>query len=517
MTARRFVLATAFLALAPGAAWANWIASGRFVYEDREWNETGFTGTTSPLPVRFADVEIVDTAKSGAKAILAKGKTASDGTFSIAVVDSATRKVQVRVYTRTTQTSDLWVKVTNQSGSIYAGYGPEIVGHAPSVNVDFGTLTAAAFAGGEAFNIFDLAVHGADFVKAMTGSRPGSRQLVTLKWAANGNVSVSTTSGYTITLRDNAGYDDTVILHEWAHYAMNIHSKSSNPGGTHALADCGEDLRLAFDEGRATLLGNSVIRRFALGPASIYVRTSGASGPGGATNWFDLEEELQYACDGATSEVTVARSLWDIGDGAATPDFTPGIEEDHDRLALDDREVWEVFAGPVKSASTVTHESFWNGWFDASVSNGRLLDMQDVFGFLSIDYAPDAFEPNDGSSTATTLVVGSPMPGLTYFADPDGDGKGQADTDVFRFDATAGTQYTIETFGLLSDANTSLEILDTNGSTVLASNNDRSASDPSSLITWTASRSDTFYVRSKHATDVGIFGTYSIVVTSPGP
>lgn len=514
MTSRRVA---AFLSsiLLSGSAWANWTATGRFVYEDRTWNETGFTGTIAVLPVRFADVEVYDTAKSGAKAILAKGKTASDGTFSIAVTDASTRKVRVRALTSTTQTSDLFVKVTNASGSVYAGLGPEIVGHAPNVNVDFGTMTARAFAGGEAFNVFDLAVHGADYVKAMTGSRPGSKQLLTIRWAANAGVTVSSTSGYTVTLRDSGGYDDTVILHEWAHYAMNIHSKSSNPGGIHALSDCNEDLRLAFDEGRATYLGNAVVRRFGLGPASVYVRTSGASGPGGATNWFDLEDEIQYACDGATSEVTVARSLWDVGDGPSTPDFTPGIEETHDVLALPDVEVWQVFAGPVKSAATVTHETFWNGWFDASVANGFLFEMRDLFGLLSIDYRPDGHEPNDATADARPVVANDSPLRLTYFADPDGDGKGQADTDLFRLEAISGVVYTIETLDLLSDANTSLEILDTNGSTVLASNNDRSASDPSSSIVWTAPRTGTFYVRSRHATDVGIHGTYSLRVTTP--
>ena len=516
MNARRVAWSAAILAsLVPGTAFANWTATGRFVYEDRTWNETGFTGATTTLPIRFADVEVYDSAKTGSKAILAKGRTAADGAFSIAVSDSSTRKVRVRVLAQTVQTTDLFLKVTNQSGSVYAGYGPEVTGHPPSVNVDFGTMTAAAFSGGEAFNIFDLAVRGADYVKDMAGSRPNSKRLVTLRWASTGGVSVASTSGNTVTLRDTAGYDDTVILHEWAHYAMNNYSKSTNPGGTHALADCNEDLRLAFDEGRATFLGNAVIRRFGLGPANVYVRTGGASGAGGATNWFDLEEEIQYACDGATSEVNVARSLWDIGDSSTTPDSTPGVEEDHDLLALPDQEVWQVFSGPIKNATTVTHESFWNGWFDGSVANGNLLEMQNVFGFLSIDYVTDPFEPNDTIADATAVAAGGAPVRLTYFSDPDGDGKGQADTDLFRLDAASGATYVVETYGLLSDANTLLEILDTDGITVLASNDDRSSSDPSSYLSWTSPRADRFYVRSRHATDVGIHGTYFLSLTNP--
>jgi hypothetical protein len=513
----RRAVAFAVAALCSSAALANWTASGRFLYEDREWNETGFSGTVVTKPIRFADVEVIDPTKTGSKQLLAKGKTDANGDFSIAVTDSTTRsRVGLRIYTRSTNTPDLFVKVTNQGGSVYAGAASDVLNHGPNTNVSWGTLTALAFAGGEAFNLFDMGVYGADYVKAMTGARPVSSKLVTFKWQSNGNVSVSQTSGNTVTIRDTGGYDDTVALHEWGHYAMTNYSKSSNPAGAHALADCHQDLRLAFDEGRATYLGNSVVRMFGLGPANVYVRTSGASGAGGALNFFDLESETQYDCDGAGSEVTVARSLWDITDSASTLDYTPGTDETYDTLALPDVETWQTFASSVfKGATYVTHETFWNSWFDSTVANGNLQAMKDVFGYVGIEYYPDAFESNDTTGTATPLFANGGNVHLTYFADPDGDGKGAADTDLFAFDAVSGTVYTAQTLNTYSDANTNLEILDTNGSTVLASNNDRSASDHTSLITWTAPRSDRFYIRSKHATDYGIHGSYDLSLTTP--
>ena len=149
------------------------------------------------------------------------------------------------------------------------------------------------------------------------------------------------------------------------------------------------------------------------------------------------------------------------------------------------------------------------------VAKGNLQARKDVFGFLGIEYFPDAFEPNDTTGQATLLYPNGGAVHLTYFADPEGDGKGAADTDLFAFDAAGGAVYTAQTFNTYSDANTNLEILDTNGSTVLASNNDRSTSDHSSLITWTAPRSDRFYVRSKHATDYGIHGSYDLSLTTP--
>jgi hypothetical protein len=68
----------------------------------------------------------------------------------------------------------------------------------------------------------------------------------------------------------------------------------------------------------------------------------------------------------------------------------------------------------------------------------------------------------------------------------------------------------------LSANDTNLEILDTNGTTVLASNNDRVAGDKSSLVTWTAPRSDLFYIRSKRASGgYTIYGSYDLLLSTP--
>jgi hypothetical protein len=182
-------------------AYANWTASGQLLYQHREWDQTGFTGTIVNLPVRFADVEIVDPTKNGAKAHLAWGKTDANGNFSILVTDSSTRPaVRGVILTQTVQTSDLFVKVTTPAGSVYAGNTSDAVNHGPNTNVNWGTMVAQAFAGAEAYNILDRGVFGADFIKALTGSRPNSSKLVTFKWSAtagNSNSSTSTRSSST--------------------------------------------------------------------------------------------------------------------------------------------------------------------------------------------------------------------------------------------------------------------------------------------------------------------------------
>ncbi len=515
--ALRFALVAAVVVLATPAR-ANWTASGQVLYQHREWDLAGFTGTLVNLPVRYADVQVNDPNKSGSKAILAWGKTDANGNFSIAVVDSSTRsKVRVRTFTQSTKTTDLFVKVTNQSGSVYAANSSDYNNHGPNVNVNWGTMVAQAFGGAEAFNIFDLGVYGADFVKIQSGSRPNSSKLVTFKWASNGGVTVSVTSGSTVTLRDTAGYDDAVILHEWSHYAMNNYSKSSNPGGSHSLSDCNQDPRLAFDEGRASFLGCSVRRSNGWANANVYVRTDGGSGAGHAINWYNLEDAEQYACPGHASEVSNSRALWDIGDGLATLDFTAGVEDNPpDALTLPDVETWQVFTGPIKNVTYVTGESFWDGWFDPTVANGNYTAMKDIWSFLTIEFWHDAFEPNNTTGTAPVVYANSPAIHLTYFYDSNGDGKGEVDTDLFKFNAVNGQSYTIETLNLLSANDTNLELLDTNGTTVLTSNNDRAAGDKSSLITWTAPRSDLFYVRSKRASGgYTIYGSYDLKLSTP--
>jgi hypothetical protein len=501
--------------LAP--ALANWTGTGCFAHEDRPQASTGFLGTIVQRPVRSADVEIVDANKSGSKAILKKGKTDENGCFSLAVTDSSTRTIYVRALTTSTQTSGLLIKVTNPGGAIYALKSANLANHNPNTNVNWGTLVATVGNGGEAFNVYDQLKDGSEFVKVIKGSYPSPT--LTVKWAINaGELGASYLSGCcTVILRDYAAYDDTVILHEWGHYVEYHYWGNQNPTGTHALADCNQSLKLAFPEGRASWFGNSVKRYFGRGSPNIYLRTTGAAGPGGLQNWFDLEAEQQYACDGYASEVAIARAMWDIHDGPGTGDETPGVD-DHppDGLSLADLESWQVNSGPARTASSITYEAFWDGWFDPTINNGFLPEMRSMHNGLGMSFQPDLYEPNESAAQATPIASNGGPWQLTFFSDPDGNGKGQADTDVFSLPATAGVPYTVTTFNLVSDANTNLEILASNGTTVLVSNNDCPGfTDGSSCLTWTAPQTATYYVRVKHAADDGIYGSYHLGVTSP--
>ncbi len=499
--------------LLPGNVLANWTASGIFRYRDREFDQNGFTGVEPALPARYVDVEVVD---AGSGSVLASGATTITGAFSIAVSDSVTRTVYVRALTRSTKTNTLFLTVTNGSNAVYSVASPTVPSHNPNTNVSFNTLTAEPGAGGEAFNLYDVGVDGADYLAFLQGFRPRHMDDLEIQWAANRGAGGSTTSPGVISMRDTSGYDDTVALHEYGHYAVFAYGDSDNPTGAHALADCNQDPRLAWDEGHASAFGGAVRRHFGLPHPQIYVRTTGAPGPGNLALFFDMEAEVPYSCSGSTSEVSIYTALWDMGDSASTADDTPGVDDvPVDVLARSDADLWEVITMYLPGQSFITAEDYWDGWFNTPASNGDVTGMRKVWGEgVEIRYFPDPYEPNEDRPSAALLPVDGVAREATFFRDPDGNGSGTdaQDLDYYRFSATSGWTYVAETTNLLSSCDTQLRIQNSAGTT-LASNDNRAAGDLSSLITWTAPSTGTFYVQAFQASgDSTPYGSYAITL-----
>ncbi|MFQ5670026.1 MAG: MopE-related protein [Acidobacteriota bacterium] len=519
---RNACLLFALLLGSQGLAHGDWVASGTFQYMDRKFDETGFTGVETPLPVRAADVEVVDANLKGKNAVLAKGSTDAQGRFLISVVDSAVRDIYVRAITNSTSTADLHIDVrTSSSGKpqYYAAATSTVAGHAPAASVDLGTATIDIGQGGEPFNIYDQMLAGSDYLAFLTGARPDADRSLATVWSPSNGITGASYSIFSrmILLRDTAGYDDTVILHEMGHFVIHEYSASHSPGGFHTFALCDEDLRLAFDEGFATFWGNSVRRHDAVPGSNIYLRSNGAPGAGNVVRTADLETDTQYLCSGSTSEVNVFSFLWDIVDGPSTSDDTPGVDDAHDLLDRADASVWSVMTDVIPGASTISLEDFWDGWFLPPVLNGSRTEMIALAEPLGIEYFEDSQEPNDSPAQASPLMVNSPPLHSTFFRDPELDGAGAEDRDTFSFSASSGQAYIIETSNLASDGDTLLKILDTDGQTVLALNDDRASGDASSLLDWTAPRSDLFYAQVAHTLGVGVYGSYDLDLTVTVP
>ncbi|MCH7781194.1 MAG: hypothetical protein IH848_10130, partial [Acidobacteria bacterium] len=274
---------------------ADWVATGVAEYRDREFDQTGFSGVESLLPIRSADVEILD---AGAMTVLASGTTDDQGAFSIMVVDGQTRDVQVRILTRGDETADLNLEVTTVANAPYAIVSPTASAHASGADLDFGTLVAEIGQGGEAFNCWDAGLLGTDYIAFLQGSRPGPQDSLRIVWESARGQLASTASSSRIDVRDTGAYDDTVILHEYAHFAVFNFSDQDNPGGPHGFAECDQDPKLAWEEGHATFFGCSARKHFGLPLPNVYLRTTGAPGPGHIALYADLETETEYECDG---------------------------------------------------------------------------------------------------------------------------------------------------------------------------------------------------------------------------
>jgi hypothetical protein len=506
---RRLAPAVATLLAATLPALADWTMSGSCAYVDREFDVNGFTGNQPLQAIRFADVQVIDT--QGTK-VIGTGVTGVGGNFTLVVVDNKTRDIYVRCLARRQTTFGIPVEVraSSNASDIWALRGPTIANHLPTQNVSAGTLVAVPGSGGEAFNLYDNALYGTQYLNELRGGEAPAPALLVVFNPANANL--SSYDGTAIVQANNAGYDDTVMLHEMGHYVIHRFSASHSPGGSHRLSDCNQDLRLAWDEGHATFFGNSVRRRFNLPNSSTYVRTTGQAGPGNLQFSFDTETQLPFVCLGATSETTVYASLWDIVDGPASTDGSPGTDEPWDLLQGLDSDYWDVLEIYLPTAANISLEDFWDGWFHPSVANGHVDQMRGIFRQLGVRYEPDPFEPNDLADEDRLIVPGPAIYELTYFADRDGNLVGEPDMDRFSFDSVGGATYTIETLELRSDANTVLQLLADDDVTVLASNDDRAPSDKSSLISYTPPASARLRLRSFHGPGLGIYGSYKLRV-----
>ena len=241
MSGRRLpflLLLAGLLATLALPAAADFTASGTFLYEDRPFDLDGFTGEQAFLPIRRADVEVVDLLT---QTVLGSGLTDDSGAFQVDVSLTVPRTIYVRCLTDTAAHPQLHLRVKNdiQEQSVYAVAGPPVPGHDPWSDLQCGSLTATAGGAGEAFNIFDAAIKSLDYLFHLSGSYPGPAWNLTLFWRDGaGEASSWYDDVYRqVIMADNAGYDDSVILHETGHYVQSAFALCQNPGGAHFITD----------------------------------------------------------------------------------------------------------------------------------------------------------------------------------------------------------------------------------------------------------------------------------------
>jgi hypothetical protein len=117
----------------------------------------------------------------------------------------------------------------------------------------------------------------------------------------------------------------------------------------------------------------------------------------------------------------------------------------------------------------------------------------------------DAYEENDTSGAAKSFVVGT-IQSHSHCLD---------DSDWVAFNAVGGTAYGILTSELGTQADTKLELYDTDQSTLLGEDFDGGYVGESSLLSWTAPSSGTYYLRvaaQQGLKDIGPTTDYNLVI-----
>ena len=182
-----------------------------------------------------------------------------------------------------------------------------------------------------AFNILEVIRQGNAFLRAMDSDLPvptmgifwSSNNTATAGDADQGQIggtffNAETNTAFILGDRatDSDEFDDSVILHEYAHLLATRFSRDDSRGGPHVLGDA-LDPRVAWSEGWANffsaLVRNSPIYRDSLGFG------------GEAVLEYNLEENVPIGDQpGYWSEFSVHSILWDLAD--STPDTGDAIE-----------------------------------------------------------------------------------------------------------------------------------------------------------------------------------------------
>ncbi|MEO6462626.1 MAG: lamin tail domain-containing protein, partial [Candidatus Eisenbacteria bacterium] len=455
---RSALAAFALVAITAPAAGA-FEVRGRFLYEDRLYDGNGYTGTVQNLPIRRTKVELVNAAT---QTVLATGTTGADGRYLL----TATSAIPVNLYVRSItdgrpagyqmRVVDNFVRVPtvglNLTGSqLYSISTATTVAHNPVNNLDLGDYLIQdldGFGVAQAFNIFDNGVDFFDWLAqpGLNGALPTAAQFLVFAWKATGtpgNPPPQFGSNYSQQgvfigadpTADTDGWSDTVILHETGHWLDDVFARSDNPGGAHFIGDNDANVLLAFGEGMATfhcakvrewrsarpnLVGQPIDRLVSLYADLELPPPVGT--PGALSFAYDFETGnfantgLPIGQRGSANETNVTSALWDMMDGIASPDATPGADDD--ALEASDSEAWQIevpYILALSTANPLTVEDFYQGWFATKGAGFAQAAMNGIFVTLArMPFAADALEP-DGSTAAARPVT--PVP---YGVSPSG-------------------------------------------------------------------------------------------------
>ena len=479
------------VALATPAA-ADFTATGTFQYEDLPIGLNGFQSPHPSRPCRYVDVRVIDNATL---AVIAQGATDANGYFSIAVTDALVRDVAILALTTSMNVPNLSHYVSDwNTGAIHAYQGILVSSHDPNTGIDMGAVTAHYRAGGEPFNLYDASFDANDCIGSMQGGiRPTSYNI---RYTLDVSNDQAYYSGGVVNIGGNFGYDDTILLHETGHaMSAKYGGWSDSPGGTHYFEDNAQDPRLSWGEGWPTFFGCNVREWAGYNRPDVYLNSTGDSTTGHISFSYTLETPTPATIGvGAASEVAVQASLWDMTDGDATLDATPGVDDEPGyQMDRTFPELWtfiRTYLSQPPFSGVETYEDFHDLWL-ANAVTPQAVELGSI-EYLNhgIQYRDDAYENDDTFAAPGTYLTFEDI-GIArkthHTTWPEGD------EDWVKFQGLVGVTYQVTTTTMRDGADTYVEFLNAS-QTVLAFNDNAGTPSAGTYNTYDLLRSTLSYV-----------------------
>ncbi|MFN8846975.1 MAG: carboxypeptidase-like regulatory domain-containing protein [Bdellovibrionales bacterium] len=299
---------------------------------------SGLSGTTSTRGIPHAELVV----RNSAGNVVQCGHTNSDGTFSVTIdkipgdytitVNSRADNTEIKASVLNDITNNTPYSLTSNSITVASGTAsPQAIG---SFTANLSTTEQK----GAAFHLLYNFWTANEFLRSQSGNANFVADKVTAYWKAGFNPGsyVGTSSGLSFYIKgsrdlyilgglngnysttDFDHFDDSVILHEYAHFLEDVYSKSDSQGGSHN-GNFVIDPRLAWSEGFANFFQGAVIRQLGGTNDNVrggyYIDITNGSNSGLV---FDLNESgttaatdrVQFAGEGNFREISVSRTLW---------------------------------------------------------------------------------------------------------------------------------------------------------------------------------------------------------------
>ncbi len=482
--------------LFPPGCGATGTVEARFVYQDRVFAATGWTGALVERPIRGARALL----ESPTGVPLDTQTTSNDGSVTFTHPGSGSQPLRVRVETRRTSND---FRVVNSNGSVYSAVSSLVsytVGGGSVIEVTALYRDNGARSVGGAFNVYDVILTG---LRALEALQPGiTFPPLTAYWEVN-SLDGTYYSSFDTSLHflggsdDTDEYDDAIIEHEFGHYVADSFSRDESPGGGHYL-NHEYRLTLSWSEGLAHYL-SSLFRESPLHLDS-YGDVDYLS--------FNLEEASVrtqagdgFAVDpGAACELRVAAALWDLTD-----------PRDDDPEEVPAADFWTLFHTDIPvQPSPISLESFFLAWRARWSARFDWPDLLATLAQQGIYYGPDALEQNNKAADAAAVALTAKSEPLTFFD--------ASDNDWFSVPVVAGGRYEFLTSDLHNGADTVLSLWDDAGVQQLAQNDNSGVRDSlgrllgDSKILWTSDRAGLvrLRVRQESSTWSARYGSYRL-------